>query len=159
MQPISTKTSHANHLSVQPDSPPELTQDHDEGGTINRSFSHVPGQHMSGVSQAHKNKSAGLRGEAGRSSGSEERKEIEAEIDDVSPSTNDPALITQSSKIIYTALEDLEPLEKPEKEFKKVISKGHGIFHLTDWLVQFEGCDVIRRVCKHHQSLILQTVN
>lgn len=25
-----------------------------------------------------------------------------------------------------------------------------------DWSIQFEGCNIIRRVCKHHQSLVLQ---
>lgn len=67
-------------------------------------------------------------------------------------------MLTQSSKISYVSFEQLEPLEKPEKEFKKCISKGQGI-HSQDWTMQFEACNVIRRVCKHHQSLILGTVN
>jgi len=33
-------------------------------------------------------------------------------------------MLTQSSKINYVPFEQLEPLEKPEKEFKKCISKG-----------------------------------
>lgn len=66
----------------------------------------------------------------------------------------DPALLTQSSKINYVAFEDLEPLDKPEKEFKKCIAKGQGIYS-KEWYTQFEACNVIRKVCKHHQSLIL----
>lgn len=70
----------------------------------------------------------------------------------------DPALLTQSSKINYVPFEELEPLEKPGNDFKKCISKGNGI-HSSDWTQQFEACNVIRRVCKHHQSLIMGTVN
>ena len=55
----------------------------------------------------------------------------------------DPALLTQSSKIVYIETKDLEPLEKPEKEFKKTFAKGQGIFS-KDWFVQFEACNVIR---------------
>ena len=71
---------------------------------------------------------------------------------------DDPALLTQSSKINYIPFEDLEPLDKPEMELKKCLKKGHGI-HSGDWSAQFEACNVIRSVCKHHQSLILATVN
>ena len=46
----------------------------------------------------------------------------------------DPALLTQSSKIVYIETKDLEPLEKPEKEFKKTFAKGQGIFS-KDWFV------------------------
>ena len=56
---------------------------------------------------------------------------------------DDPALLTQSGKIQYTETADLEALEKPEKEFKKSIAKGQGIFS-KDWFVQFEACNVIR---------------
>lgn len=67
-------------------------------------------------------------------------------------------MLTQSSKIVYVATEDLEPLKKPEKEFKKSTTKKQGIWS-DDWFEQFEACNIIRRVCKHHQSLILQTGN
>ncbi len=40
-------------------------------------------------------------------------------------------------------------VEKPEKEFKKCLSKGQGIYS-NDWIKQFEGCQIIRQVCKHH---------
>ena len=33
-------------------------------------------------------------------------------------SGEDPALLTQSSKIVYIATDDLEPLSNPEKEYK-----------------------------------------
>ena len=62
---------------------------------------------------------------------------------------DDPALITQSSKIQYVPYENLEALENAEAQFKRCISKGQGI-HSADWTVQFEGCNVIRQVCKHH---------
>jgi hypothetical protein len=52
----------------------------------------------------------------------------------------------------------LEPLKKPEKDFKKSTAKNQGICS-EDWFEQFEACNIIRRVCKHHQSLILQTGN
>mmetsp|Transcript_12270 Transcript_12270/g.19023 ORF Transcript_12270/g.19023 Transcript_12270/m.19023 type:complete len:201 (-) Transcript_12270:854-1456(-) len=68
---------------------------------------------------------------------------------------DDPALMTQSSKIVYVAMEDLEPLKNPEKEFRKSTGKNLGI-HSQDWAEQFEACNIIRRVCKHHQTLILQ---
>lgn len=54
--------------------------------------------------------------------------------------------------------DQLEPLEKPEKDYKKSIAKNQGIYS-PDWFDQFDACNVIRRVCKHHQSLILQTGN
>ena len=38
----------------------------------------------------------------------------------------DPALLTQSSKIVYIETKDLEPLEKPEKEFKKTFAFQDG---------------------------------
>ena len=38
--------------------------------------------------------------------------------------TTDPALLTQSSKINYVPFEELEPRDKPDKEFKKCIAKG-----------------------------------
>jgi hypothetical protein len=34
----------------------------------------------------------------------------------------DPALMTQSSKIVYVQTEDLEALENPEKEYRKCIN-------------------------------------
>ena len=40
--------------------------------------------------------------------------------------------MTQSSKIVYVATEDLEPLKKPEKEFKKSTGKNQGICS-EDW--------------------------
>jgi hypothetical protein len=83
---------------------------------------------------------------------------IGREPGDHTEGATDPALLTQSSKINYVPFEELEPLEKPEKEFKACITKGQGI-HSPDWSAQFEACNVIRRVCKHHQSLILATVN
>jgi hypothetical protein len=73
-------------------------------------------------------------------------------------SGEDPALLTQSSKIQYVESDQLEPLDKPEKEYKKSLSKNQGIYS-EDWFDQFEACNVIRRVCKHHQSIILQTGN
>lgn len=66
----------------------------------------------------------------------------------------DPALLTQSSKIVYISSDELEPLDHPEKEYKKISAKGQGM-HSNDWVEQFEACDVIRRVCKHHQSIII----
>lgn len=36
----------------------------------------------------------------------------------------DAALLTQSAKIVYLPSDELEPLTKPEKEFKKSVSKG-----------------------------------
>ena len=91
MQPTSTKVSHANHLSVQPESPDELTHDHDEAGTINRSFSHVHDQ-RNDVPIVDLIKSTRI--EMGRPSASEELKEFEADIDVQSHATNDPALLT-----------------------------------------------------------------
>lgn len=63
--------------------------------------------------------------------------------------------MTQSAKIVYVNSEDLDPLTKPEKEFKKSLVGVNS----DDWFEQFEACNIIRRVCKHHQSLILQTGN
>lgn len=64
-------------------------------------------------------------------------------------------MLTQSSKIVYINSEDLEPLKNPEKEFKKSTKD----VKKEDWFEQFEACNIIRRVCRHHQSLILQTGN
>ena len=36
----------------------------------------------------------------------------------------DPALLTQSSKIVYIQTETLEDLKNPEKEYKMCTSKG-----------------------------------
>lgn len=47
--------------------------------------------------------------------------------------SEDPALLTQSSKIAYPQYDELEPLEKPEKEYKKTIQKNHGIYS-EDWV-------------------------
>ena len=77
---------------------------------------------------------------------------------DLTKGGEDPALLTQSSKIVYVATEDLEPLQRPEKEFKKAIGSNQGINH-EDWSEQFEACNIVRRVSKHHQSLILTTGN
>ena len=56
---------------------------------------------------------------------------------------------SQTYQVIYAQLEELEALEKPEKDFKKCLSKGQGIYS-NDWIKQFEGCQIIRQVCKHH---------
>lgn len=37
---------------------------------------------------------------------------------------DDPALITQSSKVTFIRSEDLDPLSSPDKDFKKSISKN-----------------------------------
>lgn len=41
----------------------------------------------------------------------------------------------------------------PEREFQKAISS---LVSNVDWNVQFDACNVIRSVCKHHQNLLLQ---
>jgi len=66
----------------------------------------------------------------------------------------DPALLTQSSKIIYIKTEDLEEIDNPEKEYRKCIANGQGIFS-TEWFDQFESCNVIRQVCKYQSSIII----
>jgi hypothetical protein len=63
--------------------------------------------------------------------------------------------MTQSAKIVYVNTEDLDPLTKPEKEFKKSML---GI-NSDDWVEQFESSNIIRRVVRHHSSLILQNGN
>ena len=40
----------------------------------------------------------------------------------------DPALMTQSSKIVYIQTEDLDPLDNPQAEFKKCINTKNGIY-------------------------------
>ena len=75
-----------------------------------------------------------------------------------SESMEDPALLTQSSKIVYVMSEDLEPLEQPERDFKKCMLVGQGIFSM-DWVSQFESCNIIRQICRHHHGIILQNGN
>lgn len=53
----------------------------------------------------------------------------------------------------YLATEDLEPLDNPEKELKKALNS---MLSSDDWLIAFEGCCIVRRICKHHSSLIVQ---
>ena len=53
----------------------------------------------------------------------------------------------------YIATENLEPLENPEKEFKRCTNL---MLSSEDWSVQFEGCNILRQVCKHSSSIVLQ---
>ena len=78
LQPTSTKVSLANHLSVQPDSPDELTHDHDEANGINRSFSHVHDRNDVPIADLVKSNRNDFGGGV---IDSEERKEIEGDID------------------------------------------------------------------------------
>lgn len=52
----------------------------------------------------------------------------------------------------YAPSDDLLPIENPEKEYKKCLNL---MISSDEWAVQFEACTIIRRICKHHQSLVL----
>jgi hypothetical protein len=55
----------------------------------------------------------------------------------------------------YIATEDLEPLENADKEFRKAIQQLGSADESSNWNYQFEACNTIRRLCKHHSSLLL----
>jgi len=53
----------------------------------------------------------------------------------------------------YIKSDELEPLENPEQEFKRqvvILQKS------SDWSQQFEACNQVRRISKHHPAAILQ---
>ena len=120
--------------------------EHDRVQHHNNSFSHHQDEQLSREDPGNYNKSAGGR--------------ADSDFLDVkgSDGINDPALLTQSSKIKFIPLDDLEPLENPEKEFKKAMAKNQGVY-CSEWFEQFEACNIIRRVCKYHQKFIIQTGN
>ena len=53
----------------------------------------------------------------------------------------------------YVSEEELEPVKNPEAALKKQIS----ILETTnEWAKQFNSCNVIRRITKFHNQVILQ---
>ena len=68
---------------------------------------------------------------------------------------DDQAYSTQSEGAPkYILTEDLTPLENAEQEFKKAVSlinsAEDGI-----WYGQFESCNTLRKISKHHSSILL----
>eukprot|EP00347_Sterkiella_histriomuscorum_P009023 403342823 len=59
----------------------------------------------------------------------------------------------EDSQPKYIETEDLEPLNNPEKDFKKALNT---MLRSDNWSVVFEGCCIIRKICKHHSSIIVQ---
>jgi hypothetical protein len=50
--------------------------------------------------------------------------------------------------------DELEPIKSQvEKEFSKAMND---LVSNSDWNIQFDACNVVRSVCKHHQNLLLQ---
>ena len=55
----------------------------------------------------------------------------------------------------YESRDELEPLTdgNPLKKFKAAIDR---LTTSKDWNLQFDACNIVRRVCKFHQDLVLQ---
>lgn len=51
--------------------------------------------------------------------------------------------------------EDLEPLDNPELDFKRAIILLNSSEE-SSWIGQFDGCNTLRRLSKHHSSILLQ---
>ena len=52
------------------------------------------------------------------------------------------------SKVTYIDSEDLKPIDShQEKAFKEALNN---LVTSADWNVQFDACNIVRRVCKYH---------
>jgi hypothetical protein len=54
----------------------------------------------------------------------------------------------------YLSPEEITALENPESEWERCTEQ---IKHNSDWLVQFDTCNLVRRLCAHHIAVITNT--
>jgi len=54
----------------------------------------------------------------------------------------------------YLSPEEITPLENAESEWERCTEQ---IKHNTDWLLQFDTCNLVRRLCAHHTTIITNT--
>ncbi len=66
--------------------------------------------------------------------------------------TTNFSMVSEEESLKYIETEDLEPLEHPEKDFKKCIAQ---LASSKEWSILFDACTIVRKVCKHHSHLIL----
>ena len=60
------------------------------------------------------------------------------------------------NKVSYISSDDLEPLtgKNPDKVLQQALLD---LVSSPDWNIQFEACNIVRRVCKFHQQLVVQS--
>ena len=52
---------------------------------------------------------------------------------------------------IYLAPEQITPLDKPEEAWNKCVED---IKCTSNWALQFEACNIARRICAHHTHIL-----
>ena len=74
--------------------------------------------------------------------------------DKQSGATSELGMTSMAHNKDYLTSDELKPIQKNSVSiFKSAIED---LVSGADWNVQFEACNVIRRVCKYHQDLVLQ---
>ena len=73
--------------------------------------------------------------------------------DKQSGATSELGMASMAHNKEYLTQEDLKPIQKSAVSVFK--SAMEDLVSGADWNVQFEACNVIRRVCKYHQDLVL----